>query len=126
MVSDETSEGLDMMDALSRSTAFVEFDSNGIVLTANENFLTALGYELDEIVGRHHSMFVEPSHAESDEYAHFWENLRRGQNSLGKFSRVRKAGDVVWVEGSYNPVMDQDNKTKKVIKIASIIKNRIH
>lgn len=120
------SEALEKLEALNRSSAFIEFDPNGNILDANENFLKAVGYRRDEVVGHHHRMFVDPNFAESAEYAQFWEDLRQGKYCAGEFSRIAKDGAVVWIEASYNPVLDQNGKTKKVVKIASVITDRMN
>ncbi|WP_441243818.1 methyl-accepting chemotaxis protein [Tardiphaga sp. 768_D3_N2_1] len=107
--------------AISRSQAVIEFNLDGTVIKANENFLKALGYTLDEIKGKHHSMFVEPTVRESVTYREFWGNLNRGVFQVGQFKRVAKGGKEIWIEASYNPVMDKSGKPFKVIKFATDI-----
>lgn len=107
--------------AISRSQAVIEFNLDGTVIKANENFLKALGYTLDEIKGKHHSMFVEPAIRESVAYREFWGNLNRGDFQAGQFKRVAKGGKEIWIEASYNPVMDKSGKPFKVIKFATDI-----
>ena len=106
------------LDAISKSQAIIEFNLDGTVLTANANFLDVLGYELAEIVGQSHRMFVEPAYAASTEYAGFWERLRRGQFAAAEYKRIGKGGKEVWIQASYNPVLDASGKPSKVVKIA--------
>ncbi|QKK19896.1 methyl-accepting chemotaxis protein [Rhizobium indicum] len=106
--------------ALSNSQAMIEFDLSGRILTANENFCRALGYELREIVGKHHSMFVEPSYVSSTEYKAFWTKLAAGKFDQQQYKRLGKGGREVWIEASYNPVFRR-GKPVKVIKIATDI-----
>ena len=107
--------------AISRSQAVIEFDLNGRVLDANENFLKTLGYDIMEIRGQHHSMFVEPAYRETAEYRHFWEQLGRGEFNAGRYKRIGKAGKEVWIQASYNPILDAKGKAVKVIKFANDI-----
>jgi methyl-accepting chemotaxis protein len=111
--------------AIDKSQAVIEFALDGTILTANENFLNAIGYTLDEIKGRHHSLFVEPGHESSVEYAALWANLRRGEFQASQFKRIGKGGRVVWIEASYNPLMGKDGKPYKVVKFATDITARI-
>ncbi|MCA9185874.1 MAG: PAS domain-containing protein, partial [Planctomycetales bacterium] len=107
------------MDALSRSQAVIEFELDGTIVSANENFLTTLGYTLDEIVGRHHSMFVDAAYAASPEYREFWAALNRGEFRSGEFRRFGKGGKEVWIQASYNAVFDKDGKPYRVVKFAA-------
>lgn len=107
--------------ALNKSQAVIEFKLDGTILSANENFLSTLGYKLDEIKGKHHSMFVEPSFRDSAEYRAFWEDLRNGRFKTGQYKRIGKTGKEVWIEASYNPVLDKDGKAYKVVKFATDI-----
>ncbi|OAE45818.1 methyl-accepting chemotaxis protein [Agrobacterium tumefaciens] len=109
-----------VLDALSNSQAIIEFDLNGNILKANENFCKAVGYTESEIVGRHHRMFVSPDEVTSPEYRHFWEKLSRGEHDKGQYCRRTKNGDELWIEASYNPVF-RFGKPYKVVKIASDI-----
>ncbi|WP_336079538.1 methyl-accepting chemotaxis protein [Thalassospira sp. CH_XMU1448-2] len=104
--------------AISASQAVIEFDLEGKILKANENFLSLLGYRLDEIVGKHHSMFVEPQHRNSSEYRTFWQNLNQGKFQAGQFKRIGKGGKDIWIEATYNPVLDAVGNPIKVIKFA--------
>jgi methyl-accepting chemotaxis protein len=107
--------------AISRSQAVIEFDMEGTVLTANENFLKALGYTLEEIKGRNHRMFVDEAYGHTADYADFWTKLRRGEYQAGEYQRVGKAGRQVWIQASYNPIHDLRGKPCKVVKFAADI-----
>ena len=109
------------LGAIGKSQAVIEFSMDGRILTANENFLKALGYGLDEIVGRHHSMFADAAHAASAEYRAFWEKLGRGEFDAGQYKRIGKGGKEVWIEASYNPIFDMNGKPFKVVKYATDI-----
>ena len=109
-----------IMDALSRSQAIIQFDPTGKILTANENFCTALGYDLKEIRGKHHSMFVCPEEAASEDYREFWRQLAAGKFERRQYKRFGKGGREIWIEASYNPVF-KSGKVVKVVKIATDI-----
>jgi methyl-accepting chemotaxis protein len=104
--------------AIDRSQAMIEFQLDGTIITANKNFLSTVGYSLDEIVGRHHGMFVDPAYGRSAEYKAFWASLARGEFFSDKFQRVGKGGKDVWIQGNYNPIFDAAGKPYKVIKFA--------
>ena len=106
------------VEAARRSQAVIEFDMDGTVLDANDNFLDALGYTLPEVQGRHHRMFVTPNHAASPAYAQFWATLRAGQFTSAVYQRVGKNGREVWIQASYNPVLDAAGRPFKVVKYA--------
>ncbi len=106
-------------DAISRVQAVIEFKLDGTVVTANDNFLTTLGYRLDEIIGRHHRMFVTPEEQDGRAYQEFWARLNGGQFQSGEFRRVAKDGHDVWILASYNPVLDEKGKPFKVVKFAT-------
>ncbi|MCF6745810.1 PAS domain S-box protein [Blastococcus sp. KM273128] len=108
-----------VIDAIHRSQAVIEFTVDGTILTANENFLAAVGYTLDEVRGQHHRVFCDPEHAASEEYAAFWATLAAGTYVTGEFRRRRKDGSDLWLQASYNPVLDDAGATSKVIKFAS-------
>ena len=110
---------LAVYQALDRVQAIIEFDLDGTVVSANENFLRIFGYELDEVVGKHHRIFCEPSYAESDEYADFWRKLSRGEYDAGEFKRLAKDGKEIWLQSSYNPVFDKDGEPIRVVKFAT-------
>ena len=107
------------LTAISKSQAMIEFALDGTILTANENFLGAMGYTLAEIQGQHHRMFVEPTYAQSAEYADFWRRLGRGEFDRAEYKRLGKGGREVWIQASYNPVFDGSGKPYKVVKIAA-------
>lgn len=114
----------DKLDAVSRSQAVIEFDPNGNILEANDNFLRVMGYQKDEVLGRHHSMFVEESTRNSVEYQQFWDALRRGENKISEYKRVGKHGKEVWIHGSYSPLLDDNNRVYKVVKFATDLTQR--
>ena len=109
------------VDAIGKSQAVIEFDLDGNVLTANENFLKTFGYRLEDIQGKHHSMFVDPAQVRSDEYRQFWARLRDGKFDAGEYKRVARGGKEVWIQASYNPICDLDGKAFKVVKYATDI-----
>ncbi|WP_430473591.1 methyl-accepting chemotaxis protein [Thalassospira lucentensis] len=110
-----------VFEAISVSQAVIEFDLDGHILNANENFLSVMGYGLDEIRGKHHSMFVAGDYSKSVEYRTFWQNLNQGKFQAGQFKRVGKGGKEIWIEASYNPVLDGVGNPIKVIKFATDI-----
>jgi methyl-accepting chemotaxis protein len=112
---------LAQVEAISKSQAVIEFNLDGTVVTANENFLKTLGYSLSEIQGKHHSMFVEPAMRDSAAYREFWANLNRGQYQAAEYKRIGKGGKEVWIQASYNPMLDRNGKVSKVIKFATDI-----
>jgi methyl-accepting chemotaxis protein len=107
--------------AISKSQAVIEFNMDGSIITANENFLKTLGYTLPEIQGKHHSMLVEPSTRESAEYRAFWAALNRGEYQAGEYKRIGKGGREVWIQACYNPILDNAGKPVKVVKVATEI-----
>ena len=106
------------MAAIHKSLAVIEFDMNGNVLTANDNFLKTLGWQLNEITGRHHRTFCDPGHVKTPEYKSFWDKLGRGEYVSGEFRRIDKNGKEVWIQASYNPILDLNGKPSKVVKFA--------
>jgi methyl-accepting chemotaxis protein len=113
------------MDAVSRAQATIEFSVDGKVLTANDNFLKALGYRLDEIVGNHHSMFLEPAYAASSDYKSFWGKLTAGEFIADEFTRIGKSGKPVFIQASYNPVFGLNGKVVKIVKFATDVTERV-
>ena len=109
------------LDALGKSQAIIEFNLDGSIITANPNFLNAMGYQLDEIQGKHHSMFVDPEYRDGAEYRSFWEALRRGEYQSREFPRIAKGGRQIWIQASYNPLMDRGGKPFKIVKFATDI-----
>ncbi|MER0238496.1 PAS domain-containing methyl-accepting chemotaxis protein [Fulvimarina sp. MAC8] len=113
------------MAALSRIQAVIEFLPSGEIITANENFLSATGYKLNEIVGSHHRMFMEPQEAQSPDYVEFWLRLNRGEPVTGDFRRIGKGAREVWLYASYNPVFGPCGKIVKIVKFASDVTERV-
>jgi methyl-accepting chemotaxis protein len=109
------------IDAIGKSQAIVQFNLDGTVITANENFLKTLGYGLDDIQGRHHSMFVEDREKQSTAYRQFWEALNRGEYQAAVYKRVGKGGREIWIQASYNPILDLNGKPFKVVEFATDI-----
>ncbi|CAO4180792.1 methyl-accepting chemotaxis protein [Methylorubrum populi] len=109
------------LDAFNRSLAIIEFDLDGTILSANQNFLSILGYDLDEIRGKHHRMFVDAAHGASADYAAFWDQLRSGRHVAGEFPRLNKTGQRVWLEATYNPILDASGKPVRVMKLGADI-----
>ena len=107
------------ISAIGRAQAVIEFNLDGTIITANDNFLGALGYSLAEIQGKHHSMFVAPAERDSNTYREFWARLNRGEFQSGEFKRFGKGGKEVWILASYNPILDDTGKPFKVVKFAS-------
>jgi len=112
-------ESMAKVAAIGRSQAVIEFKMDGTILTANENFLNALGYTLPEIEGKHHSMFVEPSMRDSAAYREFWAALNRGEYQAAEYKRIGKGGKEVWILATYNPILDRNGKPFKVVKFAT-------
>ena len=104
--------------AIHKAQAVIEFDLEGHVLMANQNFLDTMGYELDEVLGQHHRMFVVPEDRESAEYLAFWDKLAQGAHDAGRYRRIRRDGGDVWLQASYNPIFDKHGRPFKVIKYA--------
>ncbi|MGQ3303377.1 MAG: methyl-accepting chemotaxis protein [Phreatobacter sp.] len=111
--------------AIHKAQAVIEFTLDGTILTANENFLKTLGYGLDEIRGRHHSLFVASGEANSGEYRAFWASLARGEFQAAQYKRIGKGGTEVWIQASYNPIFDMNGKPFKVVKFATDITAQI-
>jgi len=109
------------IDAMSRSAAVIEFELDGTIVNANENFLSLLGYTLGEVQGKHHSMFVDDAARRSPEYRDFWSKLNRGDFQTGVYNRITKSGREVWIQASYNPMFDANGRISRVVKFASDI-----
>lgn len=120
-IRDAVADSSGKINAIGRSQAVIEFDLQGNILTANDLFLKTMGYSLEEIKGKHHSMFVEPSYANSTEYKNFWDELRAGKASMDEYKRVGKGGKQVWIHASYNPILDPNGKPFKIAKYANDI-----
>ncbi|KAF7764760.1 methyl-accepting chemotaxis protein [Pseudoalteromonas citrea] len=112
------------LSAINKSQAVIEFDMDGTILKANDNFLNTMGYRLDEIQGKHHSLFAEPNYAASNEYSMFWQKLKLGQFDSGEYKRVGKGGKEVWIQATYNPILDTNGQPFKVVKYATDITQR--
>ncbi|MBF8671188.1 PAS domain S-box protein [Pseudomonas putida] len=115
-----------LIKALMRSTAVIEFDLDGTILTANERFLVTVGYRLEQIRGKHHRMFCEPEEVNSAGYQAFWDKLRRGEYIAERFKRIDAHGRVVWLEASYNPIFDAHDVLYKVVKFATVITEQVN
>ena len=107
------------IEAIGKSQAVIEFDMDGKILTANQNFLDAMGYTLAEVQGKHHQIFVDPAYAKSPEYTKFWETLRSGKYMSAEYQRFGKGGKEVWIQASYNPIIDMNGRPFKVVKYAT-------
>jgi len=110
--------------AIRRSQAVIEFAMDGRILHANENFLAVVGYRLEEVVGKHHSLFIEPRYAGSEEYRLFWSRLGRGEAIEAEFLRLAKGGAQIWLRAVYTPIMGRTGKPEKVIKFATDVTAR--
>ena len=108
-----------MLAALDKAQAVIEFTLDGKIVHANENFLKTLGYTLDEVRGQHHGIFVEPAFRQSSEYRMFWDKLGRGEFDANQYKRIGKGGREVWIQASYNPILDANGKPFKVVKYAT-------
>jgi methyl-accepting chemotaxis protein len=113
------------LDAISKAQAVIEFSMDGKILSANQNFLAALGYHLSDIQGHHHSMFVDAADRASPAYREFWERLGRGEFDAGQYKRIGKGGQEVWIQASYNPIMDLNGKPFKVVKYATNVTEQV-
>jgi methyl-accepting chemotaxis protein len=131
IASDITKEKLRAADAdgqlkaINRVQAVIHFNLDGTILDANDNFLNALGYRREEIVGKHHSMFVEAAFAASDPYKRFWSDLARGEFKADEFKRIGKGGKEVWIQASYNPIFDASGHPFKVVKFATDVTSSV-
>jgi methyl-accepting chemotaxis protein len=121
----ESADTAGRMAAINRVQAVIEFTLEGIIVDANANFLNAVGYTLAEVRGKHHSMFVDPAERETPAYKAFWDKLRRGEYQADQYKRVGKGGRIVWIEASYNPVLDAAGKPLKVVKFATDVTQKV-
>jgi methyl-accepting chemotaxis protein len=120
-----------LLDAIDRSMAVIEFTPSGDILRANANFLAATGYRMEELAGQHHRIFCEETYRSSDEYRKLWERLRNGEFVSGQFKRLKRNGEPLYLEASYNPVKDKDGRVLKVVKFAhditaAVLANKEH
>ncbi len=118
-------ENEDVIAALRRSTAVIEFDLGGHVLDANQQFINTMGYSLTQLHGKHHSLFCTPGDTSSPDYAAFWRSLNRGEVMAGRFKRRDSSGRDVWLEATYNPVRDTQNRLYKIVKFATVITDQV-
>jgi len=116
---EEKNEDKSKLDALNSSMAVIEFTPEGIILNANNNFLSTTGYTLKEIVGKHHNIFCEKAYSLHSEYKRFWQDLKNGQFFNGQFKRLNKQGNDIWLEATYNPIRDENGNVVKIVKFAS-------
>ena len=121
----ESADARGKITAISRAQAVIEFNLDGTIITANENFLKTLGYSLSDVQGKHHRMFCEPSYAQSGDYAEFWRKLGSGEFVASEFLRIGKGGRRVYIQASYNPIFDADGKVFKVVKFATDVTERV-
>ncbi|WP_028299523.1 methyl-accepting chemotaxis protein [Oceanospirillum beijerinckii] len=122
----QSREQQDMMAALNRSSAVIEFSLEGVILNANDNFQKGTGYSLSQIVGQHHRMFCDPQEVQSQQYRDFWQRLASGEFVSGRFKRFDRSGDAIWLEASYNPIHDDTGKLYKVVKFATVITEQMN
>lgn len=120
-----SADAIGKIAAIDKSLATIEFNLDGTIITANANFLACLGYSLTEIVGKHHSMFVEPGQRSSSDYKIFWETLGKGQFQSAQYKRIGKGGKEIYIQGSYNPILDPDGKPFKVVKFATDVTRQV-
>ncbi|NYI19275.1 methyl-accepting chemotaxis protein [Xanthomonas arboricola] len=113
------------MRAIDKVMGVIEFDLDGRVLAANDNFLAILGYAAEEAIGKHHGVFVDAAYRASDEYRHFWAKLARGQFDVGRYRRLHKDGSAVWIQASYNPILDVSGRPYKVVKYATDVTDQV-
>ncbi len=123
---EKTQRQTSIINAIDRSMAMIEFNLQGDILVANDNFLSTTGYMLNDIKGKHHRMFCTSDEVNSQQYSQFWQRLNRGEYIAGQFKRVNKFGDVIWLEATYNPVFDSNDKLAKVVKFATDITAKVN
>ena len=127
-ITDQKSKDTDFqcqLDAIDKAQAVIEFELDGTIRHANNNFLSVMGYEQEEIKGKHHSIFVNDSDKNDPSYAAFWKKLRHGEYQAAQYQRIGKGGKTVWIEASYNPIYDAEGKVSKVIKFATDITDNV-
>jgi diguanylate cyclase (GGDEF)-like protein/PAS domain S-box-containing protein len=121
----ENLRNLARIEAVRKSQSVIEFDRNGIIQTANDNFLDLMGYKIDDITGKHHSIFVDDNFSKSKEYKKFWDGLKQGNFQSGEFKRKNKSGDEIWIQGTYSPILDENGDVLGVTKLAYDISERV-
>ena len=124
MFTQKTHELHAKLDALDKSQAAIEFKLDGTILTANRNFLDAVGYSLQEIQGKHHSIFVSEQDKASPAYRQFWDALGRGEFQSAEYKRIGKNGREIWIQATYNPLLGSDGKPYKVVKFCTDVTQR--
>jgi methyl-accepting chemotaxis protein len=122
---EKAAENASFIDALLRSTAVIEFDLKGTVLSANDQFMRGMGYTLAQVQGKHHRMFCHSEEANAPSYSEFWANLNRGEFVAGRFKRLDSMGRTIWLEATYNPVYDTEGKLYKVVKFATVVTEQV-
>ncbi len=120
-IASKVAEVKGITDAIGKSQAAIEFNMDGTIIMANQNFLNCLGYTLDEIKGHHHRMFADPAYAASTEYQGLWAKLNRGEFDIGVYRQLGKGGKEIWIQASYNPILNSNGKVYKVVKFATDI-----
>nr|WP_301337977.1 methyl-accepting chemotaxis protein [Sphingomonas sp. AP4-R1] len=113
------------MDAIDRSQAVIEFDLDGRITKANRNFLAVFGYEKADILGQHHSLLCDEAETRSAAYADFWRRLSRGEFNAGRYRRIGRGGREIWIQASYNPILDAEGRPRKVVKIATDVTRQV-
>lgn len=122
---EQSKENEALIDALIRSTAVIQLNLDGTVITANHQFLTAMGYSLGQITGKHHRIFCTDEEAASPQYVAFWQTLNRGEYVADRFKRIDSRGNEVWLEATYNPVHDAEGKLSNVVKFANVVTEQV-
>lgn len=117
----QSNEMRDMLAALNRSSAVIEFKLDGTIIKANDNFLKGTGYTLEQIVGKHHRIFCSSDYANSEDYKQFWQSLAKGELASGRYKRIDSRGNDIWLEASYNPIRNENGELYKVVKFATVI-----
>ncbi|MDJ0933045.1 PAS domain S-box protein [Breoghania sp.] len=113
------------LEAINKAQVVIEFSLDGTIITANQNFLATLGYSMEELKGKHHSVFVEPSYRQSSKYRQFWEKLGHDIYDSGRYKRITKTGEEIWIQASYNPILDADGRPYKVVKFATDVTEEV-
>lgn len=122
---DRNAEFEGKVNAIDRSQAVIEFDLKGTIVDANDNFLQRFGYARDELIGRHHRILCDAAYTASDDYRRFWERLAKGQFDSGRYMRKSRDGQEIWIQASYNPILDVEGRPRKVVKIASDVTRQV-
>jgi methyl-accepting chemotaxis protein len=120
----EARDAIAQLTALRKSHAVIEFKTDGTIITANENFLNAMGYSLEDVAGKHHSMFVDPAERSAASYQEFWHTLAAGKCRAAEFKRLAKGGREIWIQACYNPILDDNGRAYKIVKVATDITAR--